>query len=106
MRRAHDIGGLESGPIDTDEHPAVRWEKRVRVVRQVLGRKSPPVVGVDELRRGIEDLGAEEYKRLTYHECWTASIANILLQKGVISVEELGKKMEEVAARLNTERAA
>lgn len=106
MRRAHDIGGLDGGAIDTDEHPAAPWEKRVRVMRTALGRKQPPIVGVDELRRAIEDLGAEDLERLSYHECWTAAIANILLQKGVISVAELGDRMNEVAARWNRDRAA
>ena len=105
MRRPHDVGGLEAGPVETDEHPSAPWEKRVRVVRQVLGRKRPPLVSSDELRRAIEDLGAHDYNRLTYHECWTAAIANILLQKGVISVDEFGKKMDEVAARWTQDRA-
>jgi hypothetical protein len=73
-------------------------------MRQLLGRRRPPVTTTDELRRGIEDLGAEDYHRLSYHERWTASIANILLQKGVISVEELGRRMEEVKTRWQKER--
>jgi hypothetical protein len=104
MRRPHDIGGLEAGPIDTEEHLTEPWEKRVRVIRQMLGRRNPPIISVDELRRGIEDLGAEDYNRLSYHECWTTAIANILLQKGVISVEELGQKMQEVEARWKKDR--
>ena len=105
MRRPHDMGGLEAGPIDTEEHPMEPWEKRVWVMRQLLGRRRPPVTTTAELRRGIEDLGAEDYHRLTYHERWTASIANILLQKGVISVEELGQQMQEVETRWKQERA-
>jgi hypothetical protein len=104
MRRPHDVGGLEAGPIDTEEHPTEPWEKRVRVMLQLLGRQRPPVMRVDELRRGIEDLGAEDYHRLSYHECWTAAIANILLHKGVISVEELGRQMEEVRTRWQQDR--
>jgi hypothetical protein len=104
MRRPHDVGGLKAGPIDTEEHPSEPWEKRVRVMRQLLGRqRRPPVITVDELRRGIEDLG-EDCNRLSYYECWTASLANILLQKGVISVEELGRQMEEVKTRWQKDR--
>lgn len=105
MRRPHDVGGLEAGPIDTEEHASEPWEKRVRVILQLLTRRQPPIMALDELRRGIEDLGAEDYNRLSYHECWTASIANILLQKGVISVDELGQQMQEVEARWKQERA-
>jgi hypothetical protein len=75
-------------------------------MRQLLGRQKPPLVSADELRRGIEDLGADDYHRLSYHACWTAAIANILLQKGVISVDELGQKMQEVATRWQQERAS
>ncbi len=104
MRRPHDVGGLEAGPIDTEEHPPEPWEKRVRVMLQLLRRPQPPLMTLDELRRGIEDLGAHDYNRLSYHECWTASIAHILLQKGVISVEELGSKMAEVETRWQKDR--
>src|SRR5690606_25467911 len=83
MRRPHDIGGLQADDIDTADHTAEPWEKRVRVMLQQLGRRDVPVVSRDELRRGIEDLGTEEYNRLSYHERWAASITNILLQKGV-----------------------
>jgi hypothetical protein len=106
MRRPHDIGGLEADDIDTADHTAEPWEKRVRVMLQQLGRRDVPVVSRDELRRGIEDLGTEEYNRLSYHERWAASITNILLQKGVIEVDELGRKMKEVEARWRKDRAS
>ena len=106
MRRPHDVGGLEAEDIDSAHHTAEPWEKRVRVLLQQLGRRAVPVVSRDELRRGIEDLGAEEYKRLGYHERWAASITSILLQKGVIDVDELGRKMQEVEARWQRDRAS
>jgi hypothetical protein len=106
MRRPHDIGGLEAEDIDTADHTAEPWEKRIRVVLQLLARQTVPVVSRDELRRGIEDLGAEEYDRLSYHERWAASIANILLQKGVIDVDELGRKMREIETRWQKDRAS
>ena len=106
MRRVHDIGGLEEEDIDTADHTAEPWEKRVRVMLQQLGRRDVPVVSRDELRRGIEDLGTEEYNGLSYHERWAASITSILLQKGVIDVDELGRKMQEVEARWRKDRAS
>ena len=106
MRRPHDIGGLEADDIDTSDHTAEPWEKRVRVMLQQLGPRIVPIVSRDELRRGIEDLGADEYNRLSYHERWAASITNILLQKGVIEVDELGRKMKEVEARWRKDRAS
>jgi len=104
MRRPHDVGGLEAGPIDTEEHSLASWEKRLAVMLRFLVRQSPPIMTYDELRRGIEDLGAHDYNRLGYYERWTASITNILIQKGVISIDELSRKMSEVETRWQKDR--
>ena len=53
----------------------------------------------DEMRRNIEDLGPGVYTELGYYERWCAAISNVLLQKKVISVDELGRKMAEVEER-------
>jgi hypothetical protein len=58
----------------------------------------------DELRRCTEDLGYGVYDALSYHERRIASIANMLLEKGVFTVDELGRKMAEVEQRLSKER--
>jgi nitrile hydratase len=44
---------------------------------------------VDELRRGIESIPPEEYFGLTYYERWLRSIATLMLEKGVVTPEEL-----------------
>lgn len=93
MRRAHDVGGLEAGPIDRTPHPVEPWEWRIRMILRHCTRANPPVFVVDELRRAVEDLGAEEYQQLTYFERWTAAIAELLLRHGVITVAELGSEM-------------
>jgi nitrile hydratase len=56
-------------------------------------------MNVDELRRGIESLGAAEYERLSYYERWISSITNVLLQKGVLTADELGRKLAEIEQR-------
>lgn len=96
-RRPHDLGGLEGGgPIDRTPHDKAPWEKRVDALMVLLGRKK--LVGVDELRRGIEELGGEAYENLDYYERWIASITNILLEKKVIEVSELGARMAAIEA--------
>ena len=54
---------------------------------------------MSELRRGIEDLGPGVYDELSYYERWISSVTNVLIEKGYISIDELGRKMEEVRAR-------
>jgi nitrile hydratase subunit beta len=99
MRAYHDLGGRPAGPIDRTEHELEPWEKRVDAIMQLLSAPERRIVGVDELRRAIEGLGAEEYDRLGYYERWIAGIAKILLEKGVLTTEELGRKLDEVRAR-------
>ena len=104
MRGVHDIGGLPGGPIDWSEHEPALWEKRVHALLLLLCRSDPPVMSVDELRRGIEALGSEEYRRLGYYDRWIASVTENLLQKGILTPDELGRKLAEVEARAEAGR--
>jgi hypothetical protein len=36
---------------------------------------------------------------MTYYERWMASLANILIQRGIVTVDELGRRLAEVEAR-------
>ena len=100
-RRHHDMGGLDAGPIDREEHDKAPWEKRVDALMVLLGKRK--ILGVDELRRGIEELGPEAYDRHGYYERWMASMTNILLEKRIIEVSELGARMAEVESGTRTE---
>ena len=100
-RRHHDMGGLGSGPIDRDDHAKAPWEKRVDALMVLLGKRK--ILSVDELRRGIEELGADAYDRYGYYERWMASMTNILLEKRVIEVNELGGRMSEIESGTRSE---
>jgi hypothetical protein len=99
MAAYHDLGGREAGAIDTTERVLEPWEKRVDAMLQLLSAPERAIIGVDELRRAIEGLGADEYDRLSYYERWMAAIANLLLEKGIITTEELGRKLDQVRER-------
>ena len=93
------MGGLPAGPVVTAPHEAAAWEKRVDEILRLLMDSTRRVMTVDELRRGIEDLGPGAYDRLDYYQRWIASIANILIERGVIGVDELGRRMAAVESR-------
>ncbi len=93
-RRIHDMGGHEAGPIDRSEVVHAPWEKRLKALLGVLVHEG--VMTLDELRRGIEDLGEADYERLGYYERWTHSITQTMIEHGLISVDELGRRMEQV----------
>jgi hypothetical protein len=100
MRSHHDMGGLPAGKIEAAEHDYAPWEKRVDALLQLLSAPQRQLMRVDELRRNIEALPPDAYERMTYYERWMASIAATLLQRGVISADELARKMAEVEARM------
>ncbi len=103
MRRHHDMGGEPAGPVERVEHDYALWEKRVDAILRLLVSPQCKVMTVDELRRGVEQLGPGAYDELTYYQRWIASIGNNLLEKGVITVDELGRRLAEVEARWRAE---
>ena len=94
LRRHHDMGGLQAGAIDREEHAHAPWEKKVDALLRLLVAKK--VMTLDELRRGIEEIGPDAYDRLSYFERWITAIGNVLLEKRLLSVAELGRAMEAV----------
>jgi hypothetical protein len=97
MRRHHDMGGLPAGPVERSEHEHAPWEKKVDAILRLMVAKK--IMTLDELRRGIEELGPGAYDELSYFERWIRSIANILLEKGVVTVQELATAIEAAKAR-------
>ncbi len=95
----HDLGGQPAGPIDRDEHETAFWEKRVDAILMLLADKDRQIMRVDELRRGIESLTPDAYDRLGYYERWIASIAAILVEKGVLTQEEIDNRIADLSKR-------
>jgi hypothetical protein len=95
----HDLGGLPGGEIDRSEHQNDFWEQRVDALMRALGTLDPPLVRTDELRRAIEGIGADAFDSMTYYERWISAITEVLLEKGVISVNELSGKIAEIEKR-------
>ncbi|MFI5011037.1 MAG: nitrile hydratase [Hyphomicrobiales bacterium] len=97
FRGHHDMGGEPAGSVERSEHDYALWEKRVDALQVLLSSKGR--MTVDELRRNIEGLGPDAYDKMTYYERWIYSIAQTLIQRGDISVDELGRKISEVQSR-------
>jgi hypothetical protein len=98
LRRHHDMGGLPAGPVEASEHDYAPWEKRVDAILRLLADSKRRLITTDELRRGIEELGPGAYDEMSYYERWIASVTNNLIEKGVLSVDELGRRMAEISA--------
>jgi hypothetical protein len=96
-RGHHDMGGLAAGRVERTEHDYAEWERRVDAMVQLLRFKGR--ITVDELRKNIEGLPPQAYDAMSYYEKWIASLTQTLLQRGVITTEELARKMADVNAR-------
>lgn len=96
--RTHDMGGRPgAGPIDRSEHVLADWEVLADAVNQALGAKG--IRRTDEMRRAREDLGPDQYLSLSYYERWVASMEAILVEKGVLTRDEIDRRMAEFEAR-------
>jgi hypothetical protein len=95
----HDVGGEPAGTIERTEHQNDFWEQRVDALMRALGTLDPPLVRTDELRRAIEGIGTQAYDSMSYYERWIAAVTEVLLEKGIISVNELSAKIAEIEQR-------
>ena len=88
MSGVHDMGGRPNDdPIDLSGHTLMDWERRTHALVGVLREKR--LINTDELRRGIESIPADEYVELSYYERWSASLETLLVEKGLLTTEEI-----------------
>jgi hypothetical protein len=90
-RAVHDRGGWPTEqPIDRSEHELADWELLTDAMVGALRGRG--LIGVDELRRGIESMPPEAYERASYYERWLYSIELLLREKGVLAPGELEQR--------------
>lgn len=103
MRGPHDVGGLPAGPVDTEPHDMTFWEKQIDALNTLLAQKG--FRKTDENRRYVEMLGHDAYNALSYYERWTAALTRQLIDKGVLTQDEVDAKVAEVRDRLGADAA-
>src|SRR5215470_10729269 len=97
-RGYHDVGGLAgAGKIDRTEHELSDWEILADAVNQALGANG--VKRTDEMRRAREEMDSEAYRDMTYYERWIASMEAILIEKNILTKEEIDRKLAEFESK-------
>jgi hypothetical protein len=86
----HDMGGMHGfGPVVVEKDEPVfhsRWEGSVRaIMRRTVGR----FYHLDEFRNVVEKMPPEEYLRASYYERWLHALETLMVERGVITLEEL-----------------
>ena len=94
----HDVGGDDFGPVQMIDGEYQLWEKRVDAMMRLLSSPDVALMRVDELRRGIETLGEAAYNAEPYYGKWARSLAKIMVEKGVLTQDELDARIAALRA--------
>ncbi|UWQ78005.1 nitrile hydratase subunit beta [Leisingera sp. S132] len=92
MTRVHDMGGrFGDGPVlPEDENAPVfaeDWHARALAVTLACGALGQ--WNIDTSRHAREKLSPKDYTRFSYYEKWIAALADLLVEKGVLTREDL-----------------
>ena len=80
-RGHHDVGGLPgAGEIN-----------------QALGARG--IKRTDEMRRAREEMDSAAYRDMSYYERWIASIEAILIEKNILTKDEIDQKLAAFESR-------
>ena len=97
MGGVHDMGGSPGGPIDKAQHEVEDWERLADAINGALGARG--LQSTDELRRAIESL--ENYLDLSYYERWVAATEKLLVEKGVLTSDDIDQRAALIQRRWN-----
>ena len=97
-RGHHDVGGLPgAGEINQAEHEMSDWEILADAVNQALGARG--IKRTDEMRRAREEMDSAAYRDMSYYERWIASIEAILIEKKILTKDEIDQKLAAFESR-------
>ncbi|SPH18636.1 Low-molecular weight cobalt-containing nitrile hydratase subunit beta [Defluviimonas aquaemixtae] len=92
MTRVHDMGGrYGDGPVLPEPRDAAPfaedWHRRALALTLAAGGLG--AWSIDASRRARESLPPKDYARFTYYEKWMAALADLLVDHGFVTREEL-----------------
>ncbi|MDE0155634.1 MAG: nitrile hydratase subunit beta [Gammaproteobacteria bacterium] len=91
MNGIHDIGGMDNiGPVNIEKDEPVfheDWESRVYAM--TLATMGAGIFVTDEVRYVTETIPPADYLTFKYYEKWLYSLERMMLQKNMVTPEEL-----------------
>jgi len=92
MDGIHDLGGMSGfGAVEIERNEPVfheRWEARAFSLNN-LGIRVLGAYNVHEYRHAVERMDPAHYLAASYYERWFTGVATLLVEKGVVTREEL-----------------
>ncbi|MEM8838299.1 MAG: hypothetical protein AAGE89_09420 [Pseudomonadota bacterium] len=99
MNGIHDLGGMDGiGPINPKQNEPVfhdEWERRM--FGMFISCFAGGHYNVDEFRHAIERMDPAHYLESSYYEHWLKSLETLLVEKGVVTEEELEARKKDIA---------
>ena len=93
MNGVHDMGGLQGyGPVRIEANEALfhgDWERRALGVTVAMGASG--LWNIDLARSARESLSPLDYVQGPYYAIWTKALQNLLIERGLITAEELAQ---------------
>jgi nitrile hydratase beta subunit len=96
MNGVHDMGGMDGfGPVVPEKNEPVfhaEWERRMYALATSV--MAAAQVNIDEFRHAIERMLPARYLAASYYERWLAAAETLLVERGVVTREELLAKQD------------
>jgi len=94
MTRVHDMGGrFGDGPVVPEPQGVAEfqqeWHKGALALTIAAGAFGK--WNIDMGRRARENLGSKDYNQFSYYEKWIAGLADLLVETGIVTRDELAK---------------
>lgn len=98
MDGIHDLGGMHGfGDVPLDDASFhADWERKVFAMNRLLSTQG--LYEVDEYRHAVERMDPADYLDSTYFERWLAGLETLLVEKDVLTTEEIAERTERIAA--------
>ena len=94
----HDRGGMPTdGGLDRSDHQHQDWELLIEGLSSAL--KNAGLRSSHESRRAQESIPPDVYPTLLYYERWAIAAETLLIEKGVLTEQEIDARAAEVRAR-------
>ena len=101
MNGAHDLGGMDGfGAVEAEPNEPVfhaEWERRVFAMTVAMGFYG--AWNIDMSRHARERADPAEYLRSSYYEKWLSGLETLLVEKGLVTAEELAARRAELEGR-------
>jgi len=108
MSRIHDMGGrYGDGEIpEKDDAVVFHHNWHARALACTLAAGAHGAWNIDSSRHARERLTPRDYASFTYYEKWMAALANLLVERGLVSADELAGAAKAAPLSANALRAA